>query len=79
MPKLSPLSLSLAACFALPALAHAQAVVVDPVVITTSILPSEMEHVPGSTAVIDEKELEAPAPVHDQGGAAQRARRTYGG
>lgn len=62
MPKLSPLSLSLAACFALPALAHAQAVVVDPVVITTSILPSEMEHVPGSTAVIDEKELEAQRP-----------------
>ena len=62
MPRLSPLSLSLATCFVLPALAHAQAVVVDPATISSSILPSQMEHVPGSTAVIDEKALEAQRP-----------------
>lgn len=68
MSRLTLLAAALAAGFVLPSAARAQTaeaapgVVLDAVDITSSILPSRMEHVPGSTAVIDEQALEAQRP-----------------
>lgn len=68
MSRLTLLAAALAAGSVLPSAVRAQtpetspSVVLDAVDITSSILPSRMEHVPGSTAVIDEKALEAQRP-----------------
>lgn len=59
----SAVSVAVAACLVVPAAASARSVTIDPVVVSaSSILPSQLEHVPGSTAVIDRDALDAQRP-----------------
>lgn len=67
MHKPTLLAAAIAGCFILPSAAFAQStapknVEVDTINVRGSILPYKLEHIPGSTSVLDTEQLEAQRP-----------------